>query len=147
MLLVAICLNASTFTQDEWRKFTSPTCPGPRSAHAVVASPASGGMLFLFGEKFALHFQNSVYSPLSFLQAASFLLSTRLLFTITGIFGLSPSLLIPGSDSTPKSGLRHARDIVWRCGDILLYSLAGSLIQGSAVSLSLSSGNQVQMTD
>lgn len=35
--------------QDEWRKFASPTCPGPRSAHAVVASPAGGGKLFLFG--------------------------------------------------------------------------------------------------
>ena len=35
--------------QDEWRKFVSPTCPGPRSAHAVVPSPAGGGKLFLFG--------------------------------------------------------------------------------------------------
>jgi len=35
--------------QDEWRKFVSKTCPGPRSAHAVVASAASGGKLFLFG--------------------------------------------------------------------------------------------------
>ena len=35
--------------QDEWRKFVSPTCPGPRSAHAVVPSPAAGGKLFLFG--------------------------------------------------------------------------------------------------
>ncbi|KAG8821952.1 hypothetical protein FRC17_009698 [Serendipita sp. 399] len=35
--------------KDEWRKFATPTCPGPRSAHAVVASPASGGKLFLFG--------------------------------------------------------------------------------------------------
>ena len=36
--------------QNEWRKFVSPTCPGPRSAHAVVASPAGGGKLYLFGE-------------------------------------------------------------------------------------------------
>lgn len=35
--------------QDEWRKFVSPTCPGPRSAHAVVATSAGGGKLFLFG--------------------------------------------------------------------------------------------------
>jgi hypothetical protein len=34
--------------QDEWRKFVSPTCPGPRSAHAVVPS-TGGGKLFLFG--------------------------------------------------------------------------------------------------
>ncbi|KAG5219372.1 galactose oxidase [Salix suchowensis] len=40
----------SWIEQDEWRKFVSPTCPGPRSAHAVVASPAGGGKLFLFGE-------------------------------------------------------------------------------------------------
>lgn len=36
--------------KDEWRKFISPACPGPRSAHAVVASPGGGGKLFLFGE-------------------------------------------------------------------------------------------------
>ena len=35
--------------QNEWRKFVSPTCPGPRSAHAVVATPAGGGKLYLFG--------------------------------------------------------------------------------------------------
>ena len=35
--------------KNEWRKFVSPTCPGPRSAHAVVASPAGGGKLYLFG--------------------------------------------------------------------------------------------------
>ncbi|KAJ7063287.1 galactose oxidase [Mycena amicta] len=35
--------------KSEWRKFTSPICPGPRSAHAVAASPAGGGKLFLFG--------------------------------------------------------------------------------------------------
>lgn len=39
--------------KDEWRKFVSPTCPGPRSAHAVVASPAAGGKLFLFGGEFS----------------------------------------------------------------------------------------------
>jgi len=35
--------------KDEWRKFVSQTCPGPRSAHSVVASPAGGGKLYLFG--------------------------------------------------------------------------------------------------
>ncbi|TFK65075.1 galactose oxidase [Pluteus cervinus] len=39
--------------KDEWRKFVSPTCPGPRSAHAVTATPASGGKLFLFGGEFS----------------------------------------------------------------------------------------------
>ncbi|RXW12652.1 hypothetical protein EST38_g13202 [Candolleomyces aberdarensis] len=39
--------------KDEWRKFVSPTCPGPRSAHAVAASPAGGGKLFLFGGEFS----------------------------------------------------------------------------------------------
>ncbi|KAK0491994.1 galactose oxidase [Armillaria luteobubalina] len=39
--------------KDEWRKFVSKTCPGPRSAHAVVASPAGGGKLFLFGGEFS----------------------------------------------------------------------------------------------
>jgi hypothetical protein len=38
-----------TVLQDEWRKFVSQTCPGPRSAHAVVAAPSGGGKLFLFG--------------------------------------------------------------------------------------------------
>lgn len=41
--------------QDEWRKFVSQTCPGPRSAHAVVASPAGGGKLFLFGVLSSAH--------------------------------------------------------------------------------------------
>ncbi|GJE85417.1 galactose oxidase [Phanerochaete sordida] len=39
--------------KDEWRKFVSPNCPGPRSAHAVVPSPAGGGKLFLFGGEFS----------------------------------------------------------------------------------------------
>ncbi|KIJ31420.1 hypothetical protein M422DRAFT_53419 [Sphaerobolus stellatus SS14] len=39
--------------KDEWRRYTSPTCPGPRSAHAVVATPAGGGKLFLFGGEFS----------------------------------------------------------------------------------------------
>jgi hypothetical protein len=38
--------------KDEWRKFSSPTSPGPRSAHQVVPSPAGGGKLWLFGGEF-----------------------------------------------------------------------------------------------
>lgn len=47
--------------KDEWRKFVSPTCPGPRSAHAVVASPAGGGKLYLFGGEFSSLYQNSFH--------------------------------------------------------------------------------------
>ncbi|KAJ8087756.1 Kelch repeat-containing protein 3 [Marasmius tenuissimus] len=39
--------------KDEWRKFVSRTCPGPRSAHAVAATAAGGGKLFLFGGEFS----------------------------------------------------------------------------------------------
>ncbi|KAF9510287.1 hypothetical protein BS47DRAFT_1409249 [Hydnum rufescens UP504] len=39
--------------KDEWRRFVSATCPGPRSAHAVVPSPAGGGKLFLCGGEFS----------------------------------------------------------------------------------------------
>ena len=35
--------------KDEWRKFISPTCPGPRSAHAAATTSSGGGKLFLFG--------------------------------------------------------------------------------------------------
>ncbi|EDR01442.1 uncharacterized protein LACBIDRAFT_310787 [Laccaria bicolor S238N-H82] len=47
--------------KDEWRKFVSPTCPGPRSAHAVVASPAGGGKLFLFGGEYSSLHQNTFH--------------------------------------------------------------------------------------
>ncbi|KAI0918408.1 hypothetical protein AcV5_002407 [Taiwanofungus camphoratus] len=47
--------------KDEWRKFVSPTCPGPRSAHAVVASPAGGGKLYLFGGEFSSLYQNTFH--------------------------------------------------------------------------------------
>ncbi|KAJ7594667.1 galactose oxidase [Mycena floridula] len=39
--------------KDEWRKFVCPTCPGPRSAHATVASAIGGGKIFLFGGEFS----------------------------------------------------------------------------------------------
>ncbi|TFK85227.1 galactose oxidase [Polyporus arcularius HHB13444] len=47
--------------KNEWRKFVSPTCPGPRSAHAVVATPAGGGKLYLFGGEFSSLYQNSFH--------------------------------------------------------------------------------------
>ncbi|KAH9061824.1 galactose oxidase [Lactarius deliciosus] len=47
--------------KDEWRKFVSPTCPGPRSAHAVVPSAAGGGKLFLFGGEFSSLYQNTFH--------------------------------------------------------------------------------------
>ncbi|KZO97259.1 galactose oxidase [Calocera viscosa TUFC12733] len=39
--------------KDEWRRYASPTCPGPRSAHAVVGMPQGGGKLYLFGGEFS----------------------------------------------------------------------------------------------
>ncbi|KAF7322962.1 Galactose oxidase [Mycena chlorophos] len=47
--------------KDEWRKFISPTCPGPRSAHAVATHPAGGGKIFLFGGEFSSVNQNSFH--------------------------------------------------------------------------------------
>ncbi|KAI9458053.1 galactose oxidase [Boletus coccyginus] len=47
--------------KDEWRKFVSQTCPGPRSAHSVVASPVGGGKLYLFGGEFSSLYQNSFH--------------------------------------------------------------------------------------
>ncbi|KAJ7685173.1 galactose oxidase [Mycena polygramma] len=47
--------------KDEWRRFVSKTIPGPRSAHAVAASPAGGGKIFLFGGEFSSLHQNSFH--------------------------------------------------------------------------------------
>lgn len=47
--------------KDEWRKYVSKVCPGPRSAHAVVPYPAGGGKLFLFGGEFSSLHQNSFH--------------------------------------------------------------------------------------
>lgn len=33
--------------KDEWKKYTSPNSPGPRSAHQIAIMPT--GTLFLFG--------------------------------------------------------------------------------------------------
>ncbi|KAF8811712.1 hypothetical protein BYT27DRAFT_6438938 [Phlegmacium glaucopus] len=47
--------------KDEWRNFVSPTCPGPRSAHAVAVSLAGGGKIFLFGGEFSSLHQNTFH--------------------------------------------------------------------------------------
>ncbi|KAF9078054.1 hypothetical protein BDP27DRAFT_1388596 [Rhodocollybia butyracea] len=47
--------------KDEWRKFVSPTCPGPRSAHAIAVTPAGGGKLFIFGGEFSSQNQTTFY--------------------------------------------------------------------------------------
>ncbi|KAL1719131.1 hypothetical protein EV715DRAFT_290573 [Schizophyllum commune] len=39
--------------KNEWKKYVSPTAPGPRSAHAGVALPAGGGKIFIFGGEFS----------------------------------------------------------------------------------------------
>ncbi|MBW0486180.1 hypothetical protein O181_025895 [Austropuccinia psidii MF-1] len=47
--------------KNEWRKYSSPTFPGPRSAHQMVATPAGGGKLWLFGGEFASLNQTSFH--------------------------------------------------------------------------------------
>lgn len=39
--------------KQEWRRFSSPTQPSPRSAHQIVASPQGGGKLILFGGEYS----------------------------------------------------------------------------------------------
>ncbi|KAK0542799.1 Kelch repeat-containing protein 3, partial [Tilletia horrida] len=39
--------------KNEWKSYSSPNQPGPRSAHQVVATPQAGGLLWLFGGEFA----------------------------------------------------------------------------------------------
>lgn len=80
------------FLQDEWRKFVSQTCPGPRSAHAVVATPAGGGKIFLFG-----------------IHHISFFLYNRLLMNVGGEFS-----------SLHQNTFHHYRDF-W-CFDISTHS-------------------------
>ncbi|KAF8814972.1 hypothetical protein BYT27DRAFT_6932497 [Phlegmacium glaucopus] len=54
-------ISRYTPEKDEWSKFVSPTCPGPRSAHAVAVSLAGGGKIFPFGgESSSLH-QNTFH--------------------------------------------------------------------------------------
>lgn len=47
--------------KNEWRRYSSPTFPGPRSAHQIVATPAGGGKLWLFGGEFASVNQTSFH--------------------------------------------------------------------------------------
>ncbi|EJT98146.1 galactose oxidase [Dacryopinax primogenitus] len=54
--------------KDEWRRYTSPTCPGPRSAHATVGMPQAGGKLFLFGGEFSSLNQTSFHHYRDFWQ-------------------------------------------------------------------------------
>lgn len=39
--------------KQEWRRFSSPTQPSPRSAHQMVPSPQGGGKLILFGGEYS----------------------------------------------------------------------------------------------
>ena len=47
--------------KNEWRSYSSRTQPGPRSAHQMVASPAGGGQLWVFGGEFASTKQTSFH--------------------------------------------------------------------------------------
>lgn len=45
--------NFTAIDHGTWRCYSSPTQPGPRSAHQVAATGANGGQLWLFGGEFA----------------------------------------------------------------------------------------------
>lgn len=47
--------------RNEWRSYFSQNQPGPRSAHQVAATPAQGGMLWLFGGEFSGARQNAFH--------------------------------------------------------------------------------------
>ncbi|GAA5857490.1 hypothetical protein JCM8547_009299 [Rhodosporidiobolus lusitaniae] len=47
--------------KNEWRHFTSPTQPGPRSAHQVVGTVAGGGKLWVHGGEYSAPNQSSFY--------------------------------------------------------------------------------------
>ncbi|PWZ00676.1 galactose oxidase [Testicularia cyperi] len=47
--------------RNEWRSYASQTQPGPRSAHQIAATPAQGGMLWLFGGEFSGARQNAFH--------------------------------------------------------------------------------------
>ncbi|GAA5842487.1 hypothetical protein JCM11251_007329 [Rhodosporidiobolus azoricus] len=47
--------------KNEWRRFTSPTQPGPRSAHQVVGTAAGGGKLWVHGGEYSAPNQSSFY--------------------------------------------------------------------------------------
>ncbi|GAA5977570.1 hypothetical protein JCM11641_006867 [Rhodosporidiobolus odoratus] len=48
-------------SKNEWRRFTSPTQPGPRCAHQVVGTVAGGGKLWIHGGEYSAPNQNSFY--------------------------------------------------------------------------------------
>ena len=90
--------------QDEWRKFVSPTCPGPRSAHAVVASPAGGGKLFLFGTSFPLDECSTTAVAFTYaIQGGSSLVFIRQPSITIAISGFSISVRIHGTGSKRRS--------------------------------------------
>ena len=92
--------------QNEWRKFVSPTCPGPRSAHAVVASPAGGGKLFLFGEHHLLIFLVRSANVSSQVENSRLYTKTRSTITVTS--GVSISRHTLGIALRRRSGLQLA---------------------------------------
>lgn len=89
--------------KDEWRKFVSPTCPGPRSAHAVASSPVGGGKLFLFGIVGWIS-SLEIIGWYSDWQAENSRHSTRPRSTTTGTSGVLISERIHGIGLIQKSG-------------------------------------------
>jgi len=53
--------NAPPTDHGVWRCYSSPTQPGPRSAHQVASTAANGGQLWLFGGEFAGMRMNSFH--------------------------------------------------------------------------------------
>ncbi|KAJ9099163.1 hypothetical protein QFC21_004043 [Naganishia friedmannii] len=47
--------------KNEWKLYTSPNAPAPRSAHAAVAIPKDGGQIWLFGGEYANPSQTNFY--------------------------------------------------------------------------------------
>ena len=82
--------------KQEWRRFSSPTQPSPRSAHQVVASPSGGGKLILFGGEYSSVNQVGCRSTMSASRPFANSLD-RLRFTTIAIFGLSTLRIKRGS--------------------------------------------------
>lgn len=99
--------------QNEWRKFVSPTCPGPRSAHAVVATPAGGGKLYLFGGDLIFDLSSIILTYISsmYIQAENSPPYIRTRSTIIATFGVLTSRRIHGSASKRRSGQLRVRVI------------------------------------
>lgn len=47
--------------KNEWRQYTCPTAPAPRSAHAAVVLPKDGGSIWIFGGEFASQSQTTFH--------------------------------------------------------------------------------------